>query len=250
MELSRPQPVVPVPERVRTWIEWIGVGRVVATAGSFLIIAAGCWWLLHAPPPPIERSLPYAATASSAAGSVTTLGARPAGPTAAVSTTAPTAAPPSPTIIVQVAGAVLRPGVYLLPAGARVHQVIDAAGGAGAQGDPGALNLAVALADGDRVYVPQLGETTEPPVVAANAGSSSVGGAVPGAGAPGPTGPIDLNRATAVELDALPGVGPATASAIVAHRDEHGPFGSVDDLLDVRGIGPAKLDAIRPMVTV
>ena len=64
-----------------------------------------------------------------------------------------------------------------------------------------------------------------------------------------PTGPIDLNRATADDLDRLPGIGPSTAQAIVDYRDQHGPFGSVDDLLDVRGIGPAKLDAIRELVT-
>jgi competence protein ComEA len=77
----------------------------------------------------------------------------------------------------------------------------------------------------------------------AASGTSIAGGALP-------AGPIDLNRATVDELDRLPGVGPATAAAIVAHRDEFGPFASVDDLLDVRGIGPAKLDAIRTLIRV
>jgi competence protein ComEA len=79
------------------------------------------------------------------------------------------------------------------------------------------------------------------------------GGAVVGSGGgatAAPSGPIDLNTATAEELDALPGVGPATAAAIVSHRERNGPFTSVDGLLDVRGIGPAKLEALRDLVTV
>lgn len=254
MDVPRPAPVTPIPERFRAWLAWFGLGKLVTTAGSLLIIASGSWWLLHVPPPPVERSLPYAAGAGSTTASVAT-SAPAEGPGAAEVPTSSVVAAPS-TMIVQVAGAVRSPGVFTLPTGARVHQLIEAAGGATPEGDPGALNLAVALSDGDRVFVPRLGDATEPPVVAANAGSSSAPRAASGAASgPGgaPTvavGPIDLNRATQAELDGLPGVGPATALAIVSFRDEHGPFASVDDLLDVRGIGPAKLDAIRPMVTV
>ena len=82
------------------------------------------------------------------------------------------------------------------------------------------------------------------------AGPRQPGWPTPCAVTSAPAGPVDLNRATAEDLDSLPGVGPSTASAIIAFRDEHGPFGSVDDLLDVRGIGPAKLDAMRSLVTV
>ena len=257
MDVPRPAPVTPIAERLRAWLAWFGVGKLVTTAGSILIIASGSWWLLHAPPPPVERSLPYAAGAGSTAASVAT--SAPAGVKAladdSASTSAVVAVPSM--IIVQVAGAVVYPGVFTLPRGARIHQLIEAAGGATAEGDPGALNLAVALSDGDRVFVPRQGDATEPPVVASNAGSSSAPRvAVPGATGSGggdstvATGPIDLNRATQSELDALPGVGPATALAIVSFRDEHGPFAAIDDLLDVRGIGPAKLDAIRPMVIV
>ncbi len=256
MDVPRPAPVTPIAERLRAWLAWFGVGKLVTTAGSLLIIASGSWWLLHAPPPPVERSLPYAAGAGSTAVSVAT--AAPAGSKVLAdgSTSTSVVVTLPSTMIVQVAGAVVSPGVFTLPTGARVHQLIDAAGGATAEGDPGALNLAVALSDGDRVFVPRLGDATEPPVVAANAGSSTAprtatasagsGGAASGAA----VGPIDLNRATQAELDGLPGVGPATALAIVSFRDEHGPFAAIDDLLDVRGIGPAKLDAIRPMVTV
>ena len=101
------------------------------------------------------------------------------------------------------------------------------------------MNLAAVVADGQRVYVPRLGESAPLGGAAGMSGGSAID-----------EGPIDLNVATEEQLDALPGVGPATAAAIVAYRDEHGPFGSVDDLGDVHGIGPAKLDAIRDLVTV
>ena len=108
-----------------------------------------------------------------------------------------------------------------------------------AEAAPGALNLAAPLGDGARIYVPMIGEEVPPT-------------AWPPPRRPPPCrpGPVDLNRATAAELDDLPGIGPATAQAIVDHRTANGPFASVDDLEAVRGIGPAKLDAIRPLVTV
>ncbi|HEY5876687.1 MAG TPA: helix-hairpin-helix domain-containing protein, partial [Ilumatobacteraceae bacterium] len=205
---------------------------------SILLVAAGCWWLLRAPAPPVEARLPLTAGATTESST---------SPAAASSTTTATSIGPpgaavSDTIVVQAAGAVAAPGVYSLPAGARVHELISAAGGVTAEGDPAAISLAVVLVDGQRVYVPLIGEIVPaapalPPTAA-------------GAGAAAATGPIDLNRATAEQLDALPGVGPATAAAIVAHRDGNGPFASVEDLLDVRGIGPAKLDGLRDLVTV
>jgi competence protein ComEA len=134
---------------------------------------------------------------------------------------------------------VIRPGVYDVAPGARVHVAIEAAGGAAAGSDVSALNLAAPLTDGERVYVPLVGEAVPPaPAVAAPVLGTT------------PVGPVDLNRATAAELDALPGIGPATAQAIVTHREENGPFASIDDLEAVRGIGPAKLEAIRALVTV
>jgi competence protein ComEA len=129
--------------------------------------------------------------------------------------------------------------VHELASGARVVDVIAAAGGALADADPDALNLAAVVTDAARVYVPRVGEVvpaTAPPALPS--------------GTSAPAAPVDLNSAGVAELDDLPGVGPATAAAIVAHRDRTGPFASVDDLLDVRGIGPAKLEAIRALVTV
>ncbi len=206
--------------RVRPWIDWFGAGRVAATAVTVLLVVVGGWWLLRAPDPSTEAGLPLASAPAST--TTTTL--------AATTSTTPTV------LVVHVAGAVSRPGVYELPAGARVHAAIDVAGGALPEASTGSLNLAAPLTDGERVYVPLVGESVPaPPPVAGDATSP-------------PTGPVDLNRATAAELDALPGIGPATAQAIVDHREANGPFASVDDLEAVRGIGPAKLEAIRPLV--
>lgn len=155
-----------------------------------------------------------------------------------------TTAPPPPALV-HVAGAVQRPGVLHLPEGARVADAVDAAGGLRDDADVDRLNLAERVADGARVYVPAKGETGSPPVVSGAGAGVSSGGARGGTGAP-----VDLNRATVDELDKLPGVGPSTAAAIVAHRDQHGPFRSVDDLLQVRGIGPAKLEGLRGQVRV
>jgi len=137
-------------------------------------------------------------------------------------------------VTVHVAGAVIEPGVYELAGIARVRDAIVAAGGPRVDADWNALNLAALLADGVRIYVPMLGEEVAPslllpPVVVSAA----------------PAGPINVNIAGAAELEALPGVGPATAAAIIEERERNGPFLDVDDLDRVPGIGPAKLEALR-----
>jgi competence protein ComEA len=144
-------------------------------------------------------------------------------------------------VVVHVAGAVLRPGGITLPPGSRVVDAIDAAGGVAADADPGRHNLAAELTDGERVSVPRTGEAAPPPVEGA-AGDGGASGER--------SGPVDLNTATLDQLDDLPGVGPATAQAIIDWRDEHGGFSSVDQLLEVRGIGEAKLADLRDLVTV
>jgi competence protein ComEA len=158
----------------------------------------------------------------------------------AVRVTTTTAAPPP--LLVYLAGAVNRPGLVPLAEGARLADAIGAAGGARADADLARVNLAERVVDGTRVYVPSVGE--EPPAAVAAEGGSAGGGGEHGAA------PLDLNHASEDQLDGLPGVGPATAAAIVAHRRDHGPFQSVDDLLQVRGIGPAKLEALRNQVRV
>ncbi len=144
-------------------------------------------------------------------------------------------------------GAVRRPAVVRLVAGSRVVDAIDAAGGAAADADLSRLNLAAVLSDGARVAVPRVGAPA--PAVDPGAVSGASSGATGSTGAT-PAAPVDLNTATAEQLDALPGVGPATAAAIISDRETHGPFRTVNDLGRVRGIGDAKLEQLRKLVAV
>jgi competence protein ComEA len=141
-------------------------------------------------------------------------------------------APPARELVVQVDGAVVRPGMYRLPPGARVADALAAAGGAAADADLTAVNRARLLHDGERLSVPL----------------RRAGGEAPGAVEP--SGAVDLNSADADLLDRLPGIGPVLARRIVAHRDRAGPFRRVDELLQVEGIGPRLLERLRPHVVV
>jgi competence protein ComEA len=172
------------------------------------------------------------ASASPAAGSAGT--AASAGPSAA------------PDLVVDVCGAIARPGVYHLPAGARVCDLLDAAGGATAQAELAAVNLAAKLTDGQQVAVPRHGQAA----ATAAAGSGAVAGAVAGATPSTPAAPVNLNLATAEQLDALPGVGPSTAQKIIDYRTANGSFRSVEDLKNVSGIGDAKFAALKDLVAV
>jgi competence protein ComEA len=146
------------------------------------------------------------------------------------------ASPSSPAVlVVQAAGAIARPGVYRLPTGTRVDDLVRAAGGFAPDADPDRVNLAAVLTDGERVYIPRAGEAVSD---------------VTGGGPTSASQPVDLNTATIDQLDTLPGVGPATAQAIIDYRSQHGRFRSVEDLLNVRGIGRTKLDEIRALVRV
>jgi competence protein ComEA len=252
-ELQRPLPVSTVWERVSSQVRFVGGGRLVSAAGSVLLVAAGCWWLLKAPAPPIEAGIPLASGVTapgrlSTASTTVALAplAPPAGPT---SSSVPTSPAPLDTIVVQAAGAVAVPGVYTVPLGSRVHQLIAAAGGAGPNADLDALALASVMIDGQRILVPVVGSDTPPMPAPTPTGLGAPSPPNGGDARSTPAGPLDLNSAAADQLDTLPGVGPATAAAIVAWRDQNGPFASPDDLLKVRGIGPAKLDAIRGLVT-
>jgi competence protein ComEA len=141
---------------------------------------------------------------------------------------------------VHVAGNVLKPGVYDLPSDSRVVDAIRLAGGATAIADLNAINLANRLSDGQRVYVPAVGEKVS---------VSSQDGGGTGDVIATVEYPININSADIALLDELPGVGPATAQAIVTYRDQHGPFASVKGLEDVPGIGPAKVAALQGLVT-
>jgi competence protein ComEA len=156
------------------------------------------------------------------------------GPGAAQAVVSPTSSPAM--LIVDVAGAVRTPGVYEFAEGERVVDAIERAGGPRPKADLSLLNLAAALVDGTQILVPKIG-----PAVTG----------VPGETAPGSaTGLININTASATELETLSGIGEVLAATIVEYRTQNGPFASVDDLLDVSGIGPATLEEIRDQVTV
>ncbi len=163
------------------------------------------------------------------------------------------ASPSAAPLIIDVQGAVIRPGIVRLPPGSRVADAISAAGGYGPRVATNrigqSLNLAALLKDGGQIVVPSRddpGTTTAPGGTGAGGGS---GGGGSGGGGSGGAGPIDLNRATATELDALPGIGPVTAAKIIAAREEQA-FVSVDDLKTRKILGAATFDKVKDLVVV
>jgi competence protein ComEA len=209
-----------VPARLRArWEELLdttGVGARSLVAGVAVVgmVLGALWWLTRQAPPPVEASLPLVQAT-------------------APETTTTTADP----VVVHVAGAVVVPGVHQLPPGSRVIDAVDASGGLAPEADAGAVNLAAEVVDGSQIYVPRIGEVPPPAPAGPDGGDAAAG-------------PVDLNTADTALLETLPGIGPATAAAIVDHRERHGAFTSVDGLLDVRGIGEAKLAALRDLVRV
>lgn len=224
----------------------------LAAAGVVALVVVAAVVLLRRPPP-AEDTLPRAITepasatgaTSTTAGTVTVPAGGADGPDAGSATVA--AGPAGSDVTVHVAGAVSRPGVVTLAPGSRVVDAVAAAGGMVAGADPDRVNLAAPLVDGRRVVVPLVGQA--PPAEVVPSGGAAEASGAGGAAVPAVGAPVDLNTADEAALDSLPGIGPATAAAIVAHRGEAGPFRSVDDLLDVRGIGEAKLEALRGLVT-
>ena len=209
------------------WLRWIGPRKVASSVGVVVAVAIVGWWLVKPNPPDATAHLSRVDGTSAASPDVSA---------AAASSLAPTADVPTLDVVVHVAGSVSTPGVYTLASGSRVVDAVAAAGGALPRARVDALNLAAALRDGEQIYVPAIGEVVNAPAAATASTGSSF--------------PLDLNAATIEQLDQLPGVGPATANAIIARRAEIGRFVSVDDLLEVPGLGPAKVAAIRGLVTV
>ena len=161
-----------------------------------------------------------------------------------VSTPEPTWTPlPTPTLApirVHVAGAVCQPAVYELPAGSIVQHAVDAAGGPSSDADLDCINLALELRDQQQVYVPCKGEANPPPPVSGGApGSGGQVGAV-----------VNINAATAAELETLPRIGPATAQRIIEYREANGPFAAIEDIQNVPGIGPATFEGLKDLITV
>jgi competence protein ComEA len=251
----RPLHEVPA-RRAAAWLRWFGVSRLVGVVASIGVVGVGAWWLVRVPPPPPESRIPFDVAVTLPPGAPV-----PGAPTAtmldgpaATTTTVPTRP------VVHVAGAVAHPGVYALAPGSRAHDAVLAAGGATPDADLSMVNLAAPLDDASQVYVPRRGEgprraapatpSREAKGVTAPPGAAPTPAPGSGTSAPTPASPLDLNAASAAALEALPGIGPRTAAAIVAHRERHGPFASVEALLDVRGIGPATLGEIRPLVRI
>lgn len=214
-----------VPETLRGRVG-LGPAQVAVLA---VIVALGLavttWWVVRGDaetvPPPGSQAL-------ATSGELLAL--------PAVAETGATAGPAT-TVTVDVAGKVRRPGIAVLDAGARVVDALEAAGGARPGVDLSTLNLARVLVDGEQILV----------------GRPAAAAVLPGGGATPPTAPValvDLNRASQAELETLPEVGPVTAAAILAWRDEHGGFSAIDELLEVDGIGDATLARIAPHVTV
>lgn len=220
---DRPAPPRSLLDSARAWVRWVGAARLAVCALAVGAVLAGGYWLVKPPATTTESKLPYAGTAS----------------TASTTTAATSHSVESAFVIVHVAGAVIAPGVYQLPTGSRVIDAVHIAGGFAADANADGVNLAALVADSERIYVPAVGEVLAPIVTVDDGSADSA-----------EVWPINVNVADAQRLEDLPGVGPATAAAIIAHREQHGPFASVDQLAQVRGIGPAKLDAIRGLVTV
>ncbi|MEM9891182.1 MAG: ComEA family DNA-binding protein [Actinomycetota bacterium] len=239
------------------------VSAAMAVGALGLLVTA--WWLGRPPAPIDDLDIPYTpgltADVAALTGGPNATGAAPAagepvgGPSAgAVPSPSGSTTTSPPDLVVHVAGAVARPGIVRVEAGARVADVVTAAGGAVDDADLDRLNLAAPVVDGMQVRVPAVGEpATTPTGIAApppitTGGDGGLGGG-PGAGGPA-GGLVDLNRADAAALETLHGIGPALAEAIIGWRTDNGPFVSVDQLLEVPGIGPATLDGLADDVAV
>jgi competence protein ComEA len=221
----------------------IGLGVLAAVFAGFTVWQSSPQ-VLDVPTLPLAQDAVPEPTGAGAAAERTTGGASDAAPPP----TSREAEPPR-TIVVSVVGLVAQPGLVTLPEGARIADALAAVAGALPEADVISLNMAQRLADGDQVLVglaPREGDPQQLRSAVVGDGQSPGTGAPPQAGG----GPVNLNTATAAELDALPGVGPVTAAAIIAWRDQHGSFSSIEQLASVKGIGPAKLASMRDLVTV
>lgn len=216
--------------KARYWIAFFGIRRLVSAVVTGVVAVTLVWLILRPSEPPIEASLPLA--------------------TLPVVTTTST---PS-FVTVHVAGAVKSPGVYRLAPLARVVDAVTAAGGPKSDADLERINLAQVLIDTEQVFIPmRTTRSVTPSIAPRHRPTTTI--VTPRAPTQQETPQssnalIDLNSASSIELDALPGVGPATAKAIIDYRTSQGRFSRVEDLLNVAGIGPAKLTALRDLVTV
>lgn len=228
-------------QRIRHWIAFVGFRHLVAGVLSVVAAVLVAWLLMRPSDPPIESVMSSASSASIVTQSSTPL---------------------SINVTVHVMGAVKNPGVFELPSTSRVVDAVRAAGGATGSADLERINLAQKIADTEQIFVPTRSQRKVRITVAPQhrLSTSTVTPSVPGAtpttlaatvGTPGSASTkVNLNTATAEQLDTLPGVGPSTAKAIISYRTKSGNFKKVTDLMNVPGIGQAKFDAVRELVTV
>ena len=235
--LPPPHPPLGSPHLARLtdlWARWRDRPEVAVVALLVLALGAGTYWYRAGMAGAAdEGAAQTAATArraavSEASGPMASAGSAPAGAGAEA--------------VVHVAGAVVRPGVYTLAAGSRVADAIEAGGGPAPEADLDRLNLAAKVVDGQRVLVTRRGEPAPPD-------EGTTGGGDPASGV-GSGERLNLNTATKAQLEALPGIGPSMAQAILDQRQRRGGFRSVRDLLDVRGIGDARFAELRDLVSV
>lgn len=241
--------------------------RTAVLLGVLSLVAGGWfWWRVVTAVPEVTPLSAVTETGTTDAGSGTAAGENDKGSAGSAGDGGPPGAggdgagDSGGAAVVHVAGAVKKAGVVRLPKGSRVHDAITAAGGGTAVADLNRLNLASVLEDGQKIYVPRQGEPHQPeaaatggqpagsPPAGAGAAGTEPGAADDGSGAAG--GKVNLNTATAEELDGLPRVGPVLAQRIVDWRAEHGNFKAVEELDAVDGVGPKMLAALLPLVTV
>ncbi|MDO8915346.1 MAG: ComEA family DNA-binding protein [Coriobacteriia bacterium] len=220
-------------QELREWIEELACragldglppfARKAALIAGFALVALAVWWWGR----PAAPVTPVRTAQEASASGEATVEADPGQPSLPTSVT------------VHVVGAVMRPGVYTLSTGSRASDAVAAAGGLLGNAEQGGINLARQVADGEQLVVPVQGAAQISP-----AGGSTGAGATPTGGS------VDLNTASATELDTLPGVGPATAAKIIADRTANGPFRSIEDLMRVPGIGPTRFESLKGLVVV
>ena len=228
-------------KRARYWAAFVGVRRLVTGAVSVVVALLVLWLMMRPSDPPLESSMATASVAS---------------PTSHASLAR------TGQVTVHVMGAVRRPGVYQLSSTARVVDAVREAGGATSSADLERINLAQTLIDTEQIFVPSRQQPTSRITIAPRirSNTSTVAPSIPGAtptttlpseeSASNSTGKVNINTATAAQLDTLPGVGPSTAKAIISYRTKSGAFKKISDLMNVPGIGQAKFDAMRDLVSV
>ena len=222
-------------KKLQTTIKWFGISRLIGSLMSLIAVALAGWWLFRIPPPPPEDSIPVASTATTVSFDLSSS-----------QTTGLGSISLNSEITVHIAGAVKAPGVYQFRLGARINDGVVAAGGATVQADLDSVNLAMLLSEGIQIYIPKRNEkphiVVQPRFTNPTSSNDATDKQLQVS--------ININTATAIELEQLAGVGPSTAKAIISFREKNGAFKSVEDLLNVRGIGPAKLSEILPQARV